>query len=327
MAKNIKFNGDLDYNANTDNYSLRMTKNRPFPWWWLLLLLPLLLLIKCNREISVSCYEENSRQPLADQDVYLEYTPHFIYNDGEFFPDKKLLQVKTTDAQGYVLFDSLPCSVFSYIFYGAQRVKAYSTGLCNTTVNDSSKFHFTKHIDLFLKCPQGYPPANDSIHNPPNRDTIPTPPNRDTTVDPIVDDTTHVIPIDSLRGESGNLRINLQWSSRSDFDLLVVIPCGDTIYFNKHILHCNGSIGILDVDANREDPLISDPQENIYFETPAQGVYQVFVLCWKWRNNGESTQYFNVSIIDNNGRKNYPGSFSKNDSNRKFIPITQHIVN
>ena len=317
MAKNIKFNGDLDYSANTDNYSLRMTKNRPFPWWWLLLLLPLLLLIKCNREISVSCYEENSRQPLANQDVYLEYTPHFIYNDGEFFPDKKLLQVKTTDVNGSVLFDSLPCSVFSYLFYGAQRVRAYSTGLCNTVAEDNSKFHFTRHIDLYLRCPQDNPtPVIDSIPEPPHVDTIP---------EPVVDDTSHVIPVDSLRGESGTLRINLQWQSYSDLDLFVTVPCGETIYFRKGVVYCNGSKGILDVDANRVEPCILDPQENIYFDTPAKGVYQVFVLCYEWRDNQEPL-YFNVSIIDNNGRKDYPGSLMKNQR-KKLLPIAQHVVN
>ncbi|MCR4560859.1 MAG: hypothetical protein K5685_12345 [Bacteroidales bacterium] len=304
MAKDINFNGNLDYKISTDNYYLQMGKTKKFPWWVLLFLLPLLLLIKCNKEISVNCYDSSNNNPLQGQNVTLEYVPHFIFSNGNFFPSDTLKQTKTTDTDGYVLFDSLPCSVFSYIFFNGQKVTASSFGECQSEHAEESKFHFTNHIDLFLKCPEDILPPPVEEYTVPERDEIPE---------------------DSLRGESGNLRFNLQWQSKTDLDLYVIDPCSDTVYYKKKTVTCNGNTGTLDIDANaNDDKLILDPQENIFYETPSKGVYKVLVSCYAWRETTSSPLNFNVTIIDKNGRKDFAGEVTK-AQRKKYLMITEYV--
>ena len=70
-----------------------------------------------------------------------------------------------------------------------------------------------------------------------------------------------------LRGERGSLRINLQWGSTDDLDLLVINPCSDTIYYKRKRQVCGGCTGTLDVDANAKPEMaIANPQENIFFD-------------------------------------------------------------
>lgn len=304
MSKTIKFNGNLDYSSSTDNYLLRMEKTKEFPWWILLFLMPLLLLVKCNREISVNCYNLDDNMPTSNQNVTLEYSPRFVFNNGDFFPNKVLTQTKTTDSNGYVLFDSLPCSVFSYIFYNRQIITASSSGYCNSESAEERNFHYTDHIDLFLKCP------NEIMPPPIEQDTIPE---------------EEAIPEDSLRGQSGNLRFNLQWQSTTDLDLHVIDPCGNEIYYSRKLSTCNGNIGSLDVDANADYPLIPNPQENIYFETPSQGIYKVYVRCYRWRGATSTPLDFNVTIIDKNERKDFNGSVTKGQVKKYFL-MTEYIV-
>ncbi len=303
MSKTIRFNGNLDYCSSTDNYLLQMEKTKKFPWWILLFLLPLLLLIKCNREISVTCYDSSDNHTLPNQNVTLEYSPRFVYNNGEFFPSNVLTQSKTTNSDGYVLFDSLPCSVFSYLFFSGQKITASSTGFCNTEIAEEGQFHLTKHIDLFLKCPEEIMPP------PVKQDTIPE---------------EEIIPEDSLRGQSGNLRFNLQWQSTTDLDLHVIDPCGNEIYYKQVSGICSGNVGTLDIDANSRN-LIPNPQENIYFETPSKGEYKVLVSCYQWRGATSSPLDFNVTIIDKNGRQDFPGSVTKAQE-KKLLPITEYVA-
>ena len=57
---------------------------------------------------------------------------------------------------------------------------------------------------------------------------IPDPP---TPTPPVVDNNTS-----DLKGESGDLRINLQWYSRTDLDLHVYDPCGNEIFYSKMVV-------------------------------------------------------------------------------------------
>ena len=76
------------------------------------------------------------------------------------------------------------------------------------------------------------------------------------------------------KGESGDLRINLQWYCKTDLDLHVIDPCGNEIYFSKRKATCHGGTGILDNDISKT----SRPQEQIYWHKPSPGTYTVKVL-------------------------------------------------
>ncbi len=126
---------------------------------------------------------------------------------------------------------------------------------------------------------------------------------------------------DDLKGESGDLRINLQWYCRTDLDLHVIDPCGNEIYFSKRKATCQGGTGILDLDANALIGTTTRPQENIYWLKPTPGTYTIKVVCFKWREKSQNPISYNVSIVDKNGRVDKRGTIT----NRQTITL-KHTV-
>ncbi|MFR7877311.1 MAG: hypothetical protein ACLU4J_13485 [Butyricimonas paravirosa] len=102
-----------------------------------------------------------------------------------------------------------------------------------------------------------------------------------------------------LRGERGSLRINLQWGSTDDLDLLVINPCSDTIYYKRKRQVCGGCTGTLDVDANAKPEMaIANPQENIFFDELPRGEIQVGVQMYNKRVS--NTCPFRITIQAHN---------------------------
>ena len=126
-----------------------------------------------------------------------------------------------------------------------------------------------------------------------------------------------------LQGQSGDLRINLQWETACDLDLHVTDPCGNEIYFSNTRGSCHGGIGTLDVDANAGGRTHAHPQENIYWLSPAAGNYKVVVVYYA-RRVVSGTVPFSVSIIDQNGRRNFRG-VARTKGEKIFIAT--HTVN
>lgn len=122
-----------------------------------------------------------------------------------------------------------------------------------------------------------------------HRETVPAPP--DSLTEP---------PRDTvLRGERGSLRINLQWGSTDDLDLLVINPCSDTIYYKRKRQVCGGCTGTLDVDANAKPEMaIANPQENIFFDELPRGEIQVGVQMYNKRVS--NTCPFRITIQAHN---------------------------
>ena len=118
-------------------------------------------------------------------------------------------------------------------------------------------------------------------------------------------------PQNDLKGQSGDLRINLQWYSKTDLDLHVIDPCGNEIFFSRRKAACGGGTGNLDLDANAIIGTTNRPQENIYWLKPKEGNYTVKVVCFKYREKTAQSLSFNVSIVDKYGRKDYRGSINK----------------
>ncbi len=119
---------------------------------------------------------------------------------------------------------------------------------------------------------------------------------------------------DDLKGESGDLRVNLQWYCRTDLDLHVIDPCGNEIYFSKRKATCQGGTGILDLDANALIGTTTRPQENIYWLKPTPGTYTIKVVCFKWRERSQNPISYNVSIVDKNGRVDKRGTIASGQS-------------
>jgi hypothetical protein len=78
--------------------------------------------------------------------------------------------------------------------------------------------------------------------------------------------------VQAVGGQSGRLQIILAWDDRNDLDLHVVCPNGEEISYNNK----RAGGGELDVDAAGVDA----PAENIRFEAPEPGRYQIFVVFY-----------------------------------------------
>ena len=115
----------IKYSEEYETYTIQMTKRKNY-WWLLLLLLPLLLLIQCHKDITVRCVEPEKKQPVAGQEVIIDYDAHFLLKDGRFLPSDNIRITQTTDEQGKTVFKDLPCSVFSYIFYCLSTMDVYT---------------------------------------------------------------------------------------------------------------------------------------------------------------------------------------------------------
>lgn len=127
-------------------YDLKLRK--PFPWWVFLFLLPLLLLIRCQRDLTVHCYEAETGEPFLFQDVTLTYTDHFIEKTGRWLSSDTLQLIRQTDTCGVAHFEKLPCSVYSYIFYALQKGHLSLDGECFEAVDRSFIFHYTRKVSL-----------------------------------------------------------------------------------------------------------------------------------------------------------------------------------
>ncbi len=125
-------------------------------------------------------------------------------------------------------------------------------------------------------------------------------------------DTIAMLSIDNggMRGERGEINVNLKWETEDDLDLIVVTPCNDTIYFQNPEKICDNSKGQLDIDANiGPDNLIDDPQENIFWDKASVGKYQIFVLCYKKRKRNKVN--YVITLIHNDKRTIFNGSLIK----------------
>ncbi len=127
---------------------------------------------------------------------------------------------------------------------------------------------------------------------------------------------------DDLKGESGDLRVNLQWYCKTDLDLHVIDPCGNEIFYSKRKATCNGGTGNLDLDANALFGTTNRPQENCYWLKPTPGTYTIKVVCFKWREWTQTPISFNISIVDKNGRIDKQGKISAGQT----ITVIKHTV-
>lgn len=144
--KGILYKKKFKFQSSRLDYQFQL-KHRRCWWWLLLLLLPLLLLIRCEREITVTCIDERTKDPVADINVQLEYTAHFLYDKGRLFAKNEHSYEKTTDEDGNAVFGNLECSVFSYIFHPFSKVHVTADDVAHVT----KRFHFTKHIIIELE--------------------------------------------------------------------------------------------------------------------------------------------------------------------------------
>lgn len=98
--------------------------------------------------------------------------------------------------------------------------------------------------------------------------------------------------LQQLGAQKGDLTFSLIWDGPDDLDLHVTCPPGGTINFRSRNA-CNGT---LDVDSNARNP-IRTPVENIYFNGPPVGNYDLRVHLFKSRTSA-APRPFQLRIVD-----------------------------
>lgn len=104
----------------------------------------------------------------------------------------------------------------------------------------------------------------------------------------------------TLQGESGKLRINLAWNTTDDLDLHIVTPNGKIGYDTPNkTLEYQGIIGVLDIDKNASNDIVSNPQENINFDGMPIGLHKIYVNLYNQREQSDIP--FTITIMPENG--------------------------
>ena len=157
QSRPISVEKELKYTENYNLYTVQMVHRR-FPWWLLLLLLPLLLLIQCHKDIEVRCIEPQTNAPIEGQQVTMEYESHFLWNKGRFLACDSIKLTQTTDSTGTTVFQNLPCSVYSYIFYCLSKASFSAKSECHAAIDVLHNFHYTRHVELAME------PRREDLH-------------------------------------------------------------------------------------------------------------------------------------------------------------------
>lgn len=103
----------------------------------------------------------------------------------------------------------------------------------------------------------------------------------------------------------GELTFTLAWDTVADLDLHVTCPEGAKIWYRERNV-CGGA---LDVDSNAGGGRQTDPIENIYFETPPAGTYDILVDLYAVQGS-TPTQDFRLTIQDGDKTQTMEGTLS-----------------
>ncbi len=102
----------------------------------------------------------------------------------------------------------------------------------------------------------------------------------------------------------GDLTFTLIWDSRDDIDLHVTCPAGETVSYRAKEA-CGGQ---LDVDSNAGS-IVPQPIENVFFNNPLAGAYQVRVNYYESRTGG-APRSFELQIRDRENVQTLTGEVS-----------------
>jgi hypothetical protein len=119
--------------------------------------------------------------------------------------------------------------------------------------------------------------------------------------------------VQAVGGQSGRLQIILAWDDRNDLDLHVVCPNGEEIAYNNK----RAGGGELDVDAAGVDA----PVENIRFEAPAPGRYQIFVVFYG--PSGAHQSPFRVTIRRQGQRDQVIPGIARQQGERQLVQTVE----
>ena len=98
--------------------------------------------------------------------------------------------------------------------------------------------------------------------------------------------------LSNARAGVGDITVSLAWNSWDDVDLHMNTPNGGHIFYRNK----TAGGGTLDVDRNAGSERVLDPVENIYFATPENGHYKVYLNDYADRTDGTTRYIVRVTI-------------------------------
>jgi hypothetical protein len=103
--------------------------------------------------------------------------------------------------------------------------------------------------------------------------------------------------------------VSLGWAGRSDLDLAVLCPNGNSIRFNNQ----NACGARLDVDMNAGGRSSSEPIENVFWPSrPANGTYHVYVSLFDRRSDRRPSIPFRLELDVLGERQQVDGTIERN---------------
>jgi len=318
-------------------YTVQLKK--VFRWWYLLPLLLLLLLIKCNTAIQYQTIDAETKEPVENAEInvgisslsysetqttdedgkttfnvgkYPIYKIIFSPVDGDvktvashqdyvtkiiestLKPLSKglnIIELEKVKAPQIVIVDSLTREPLQGIEVTLTRGTQTQTEISdadgnvffdNITIDDSTE------IIISTQSPD-YEDVRKYYHIEPPQ---------------TLHDTIALLSFEDggLRGERGDITVNLAWGTVDDLDLMLFDPCKNQVYFKERKHTCGDGEGFLDLDANAsDDSVMTNPQENIFWNNPSPGNYLVYVYFYKRREPGDIP--FKVTLMLKNKRK------------------------
>lgn len=154
--KEIHASKSLSYSENCNVYSVRLKKRRKF-WWLLLLLLPLLLLIRCERSLTVRCYDVDTEENIEGAQVMLKYNVHYLVDETGLLPRYEYTEEAVTDEAGLAEFDNIKCSLFCYLFHHRSPMDLSAVTECYVPADTIMSLHCHRRVDLPMKQQTGLP--------------------------------------------------------------------------------------------------------------------------------------------------------------------------
>lgn len=152
--KAIKYSEKFVFDDKNSEYVFKIKKCN-YRWLWLLLIALLLglLCIRCTNDITVHVVDHVSGEPVTPTSVTIEYTEHALCKGGKLFYNNPYSKTLETDENGDALFEDMPCSVFSYIFYAFSKACLTAENDCNYLKDSPATciFHYTWDVTLKLQ--------------------------------------------------------------------------------------------------------------------------------------------------------------------------------
>jgi len=140
IKKNIK------YNAQQEEYILKIKKKCTKCWWLLLLLLPLLLLIPITKTVYIQVIDADTKNTINDISVYFEYEKQSFRTSG----NPTFSFIRKSNELGVVEFYKIRYKLYSYLLKFQSKTKIYANNKCFASNELEHNFHSIGDNDTLL---------------------------------------------------------------------------------------------------------------------------------------------------------------------------------